>query len=53
MRLRKFNYKFTLDLLKLLNEGASLTVKAPGVEISAGGIAAILAAVVVVLLILS
>lgn len=44
--------KFILGLLKQLNEGASLKVKAPGFEISAGGVVAILAAFVLVLLLL-
>ncbi len=46
MRPRKLKYKFALDLLRLLNEGALLTVKVPGFELSAGGMVAVLAAFV-------
>ena len=48
LRPQKPKYQFILDLLRQLNEGASLKVKAPGVELSAGGVIAILAAIIFV-----
>ena len=45
---QKPKYQFILDLLRQLNEGASLKVKAPGFELSAGGVVGILAAIILI-----